>query len=63
MAPHEGDVQEEACSTAGSEASSQEGVAECLGSQRGAGKAGSIASTYWRPERRDRGGLSLLDER
>ncbi len=34
-----------------------------LESRLGRGYVGSIASTYWRPERTDRGGLATLDER
>ena len=33
------------------------------GSRLGHAYVGSIASTYWRPERTDRGGLSTVDER
>jgi hypothetical protein len=32
-------------------------------SRRGEAFVGSIASTYWRPERSNRGGLSAIDER
>lgn len=32
-------------------------------SRLGRAYVGSIASTYWRPERNDRGGLSAVDER
>lgn len=53
-----------------SDASSSEAVSEDLisrlGSHAGAGprKLGSIASTYWRPERQDRKeNLSVIDER
>ena len=46
-----------------SDTSSQDGIPDELHSRLGAHGVGSIASTYWRPERRDRGGLSILDER
>lgn len=53
-----------------SDASSSEALSEDmssrLGSHAGAGprKLGSIASTYWRPERQDRKeNLSVIDER
>ena len=53
-----------------SEVSSSEALSEELSSrldshsQAGTRKMGSIASTYWRPERRDRKeNLSVIDER
>ena len=55
---------------ASSEVSSSEALSEELSSrldshsQAGTRKVGSIASTYWRPERRDRKeNLSVIDER
>ena len=57
------DTAEDTASMAGSEDSSQDGFAGDMQSQHGARKAGSIASTYWRAERQDRGALSVLDER
>ena len=54
----------DASSTAGAlGTSSQDGIPDELHNRLGAHGVGSIASTYWRPERRDRGGLSILDER
>lgn len=50
-------------SAAASDTSSQDGIPDELHSRLGAHGVGSIASTYWRPERKDRGGLSVLDER
>ena len=61
----EADESEDVSYASSSEALSEE-VSSRLGSHAGAGprKLGSIASTYWRPERRDRNeNLSVIDER
>ena len=61
----EADSSEEASDASSSEALSED-VSSRLGSHAAAGprKLGSIASTYWRPERQDRKqNLSVIDER
>lgn len=61
----EADESEDESYASSSEALSEE-VSSRLGSHAGAGprKLGSIASTYWRPERQDRKeNLSVIDER
>lgn len=55
-------VSEEDSESAGSE-SSEEDDYDGRESRLGRAYVGSIASTYWRPERKDRGGLSAVDER
>ncbi|CAL8460507.1 g36 [Coccomyxa elongata] len=55
-------VSEEDSGLAMSESSEEEDF-DGRESRLGRAYVGSIASTYWRPERKDRGGLSALDER
>ena len=55
-------VSEEDSESAVSE-SSEEDDFDGRESRLGRAYVGSIASTYWRPERKDRGGLSAVDER
>ncbi len=55
-------VSEEDSGSAVSESSEEEDY-DGRESRLGRAYVGSIASTYWRPERKDRGGLSALDER
>jgi hypothetical protein len=55
---------EEDSFTEESESSEDSDDDDARGSRLGHAYVGSIASTYWRPERTDRGeGLSIVDER